>query len=423
MGWPDDTAELRRYYPGDVLVTGFDIIFFWVARMMMMGLHFMKDAEGRPEIPFHTVYVHALVRDEHGKKMSKSLGNVIDPLDLIDQYGADAVRMTLASMAAMGRDIRLAVSRVEGYRNFATKLWNAARFAEMNGCARVPGFDPAKAREPVNRWIAGETARLRETVDAALTAYRFNDAANALYAHVWGVYCDWYLECAKPLLQGEDGPAKDETRAAAAWALDQLLILMHPVMPFVTEELWGQTGPRETRLCHAPWPTYAAADLADAQADADMGWTVAAIEAVRSVRAEMNVAPGAQIPLVVVGATAEADARLARVAPLLTRLARLSAIERAKAAPKGAVTLAVEGATLCLPLAGVIDLAAEGARLAKALEKTRKEMAGIEAKLANPAFLAKAREEVVAEQRARMEALTAEAAKLSAAQARLAEIG
>jgi valyl-tRNA synthetase len=260
-------------------------------------------------------------------------------------------------------------------------------------------------------------------VDAALTAYRFNDAANALYAHVWGVYCDWYLECAKPLLQGEDGPAKEETRAAAAWALDQLLILMHPVMPFVTEELWEQTGPRDTRLCHASWPAYTAADLADAQADADMGWTIAAIEAVRSVRAEMNVAPGAQIPLVVVGATPEAAARLTRVAPLLTRLARLASIGRAEAAPKGALTLAVEGATLCLPLAGVIDLAAEGARLAKALDKTAKEMAGIDAKLANPAFLAKAREDVVAEQRARHEALTAEAAKLTAAQARLAEIG
>jgi valyl-tRNA synthetase len=423
LGWPDDTPELRRYYPGDVLVTGFDIIFFWVARMMMMGLHLMKDEGGAPQVPFHTVYVHALVRDEHGKKMSKSLGNVIDPLDLIDRYGADAVRMTLASMAAMGRDIRLSVARVEGYRNFATKLWNAARFAEINGCARAEGFDPRAAREPVNRWIAGETARLREAVDAALTAYRFNDAANALYAHVWGVYCDWYLEFAKPLLQGEDGPAKDETRAAAAWALDQLLILLHPVMPFVTEALWEQTGQRTGRLCHAPWPTWAAADLSDPQADADMAWTVAAVEAVRSVRAEMNLPPGAPLPLTAVGADDATAARLARVAPLLTRLARLASIDHAAAAPRGALTLTVDGATLCLTLAGVVDVAAEGARLGKALEKAAREAAGIEAKLSNPAFLSKARAEVVAEQRARAEALAAEIARLTAAKARLAELG
>ncbi len=416
MGWPDGTPELVRYHPGDVLVTGFDIIFFWVARMMMMGLHFTG------EVPFHTVYVHALVRDEHGKKMSKSLGNVIDPLDLIDAYGADAVRMTLASQAAMGRDIRLSVARVEGYRNFVTKLWNAARFAEVNGCARVPGFDPRAAREPVNRWIAGETARLREAVDAALEAYRFNDAAGALYAHVWGVYCDWYLECAKPLLQGEDGPARDETRATAAWALDRILALMHPVMPFVTEALWEQTG-AEGRACHADWPADAAADMADPQADADMAWTIAAIDAVRSVRAEMGIAPGASIPLVVVGADADTAARLGRVSPLLLRLARLSGIETADAAPKGALTLPAGGATLCLPLAGVVDLAAEGARLAKALEKARRDMAGIEAKLGNEAFLAKARPEVVEENRARLAALAAEAAKLEAARARLAELG
>jgi valyl-tRNA synthetase len=423
LGWPDDAPELRRYYPGDVLVTGFDIIFFWVARMMMMGLHVMKDGEERPEIPFHTVYVHALVRDEHGKKMSKSLGNVIDPLDLIDRYGADAVRMTLASMAAMGRDIRLAVGRVEGYRNFATKLWNAARFAEMNGCARAPGFDPAACREPVNRWIVGETARLRETVDAALSAYRFNDAANALYAHVWGVYCDWYLEFAKPLLQGEDGPAKDETRATAAWALDRLLILLHPIMPFVTEELWGQTGPRDTPLIHADWPADAAADLADPAADADIGWTIAAIEAIRSVRAEMNVPPGAQVPLLVVGADAAAARRLGAGDALIRRLARLSGVDRADAAPKGAVTVAVDGATLCLPLAGVIDVAAEKARLGKALAKVEKEAAGLDAKLGNAAFVAKAPAEVVEEQRARLSAAREEAGKLAAALARLAEIG
>jgi valyl-tRNA synthetase len=400
-----------------VLVTGFDIIFFWVARMMMMGLKFQHD------VPFRTVYVHALVRDEQGRKMSKSIGNVIDPLELIDQYGADAVRMTLASMAAMGRDIRLSVARVEGYRNFATKLWNAARFCEMNGCAPVAGFDPRRAREPVNRWIVGETARLRESIDAALDAYRFNDAANAAYAHVWGVFCDWYVECAKPLLQGEDGPAKDETRATAAWALDQLLILLHPFMPFVTEALWGQIAERPKMLVHADWPTYAAADLADPQADADIAWTIALVEAVRSVRAEMNIAPGAPVPLAAVGADAATRERMARVDALIRRLARLSDVAHADAAPKGAVTLALEGATLCLPLAGVIDVAAEKTRLAKALEKNAREKGGLEAKLGNPAFLEKAKPEVVEKERARLEALAEEAAKLSAAAARLAEMG
>ncbi len=416
LGWPDETPELKRYYPTSVLSTGFDIIFFWVARMMMMGLHFQKDA------PFSDVYIHALVRDEQGRKMSKSLGNIVDPLTLIDQYGADAVRMTLAAMASMGRDLKLDVSRVEGYRNFSTKLWNAARFCEMNGCALVPGFDPKSPREPVNRWIVGETARLREAMDAAIDAYRFNDAANAAYAHVWGVLCDWYVECAKPLLQGDDGPAKDETRATAAWALDQALILLHPIMPFVTEELYGALAPRERMLVHADWPTWTAADLADPEADADMGWTIAAIEAVRSARAEMNVNPGAQIPLVAVEPDAATAARLARVGPLLARLARLSTVETAGAAPKGAVTLAVQGATLCLPLAGVIDVAAEGARLEKALAKLEKERAGLQAKLANPAFVEKAKPEVVEKERVRLAALAEEAGKLAAAQARLAEL-
>jgi valyl-tRNA synthetase len=417
LGWPDDTDALKKYYPGDVLVTGFDIIFFWVARMMMMGLHFQKD------IPFHTVYVHALVRDEDGKKMSKSLGNVIDPLDLIDQYGADAVRMTLASMAAMGRDIRLSVARVEGYRNFGTKLWNAARFAGMNGCARVPGFDPASAETPVNRWIVGETARLRETVDAALEAYRFNDAANALYAHVWGVYCDWYLELAKPLLQDEDSPAKAETQATAAWALDQLLVLLHPIMPFITESLWQETGPRETMLIHAAWPALDSAALADPQADGDMGWTIALIEAVRSARAEMNVSPGAQIPLVVVGADAQAAGRLERNDALIRRVARIASVTPAPAVPKGAITVAVEGATLCLPLAGVIDIAAESARLGKAMAKLDAEIGGLSAKLANEAFTSRAPAHVIEEQRGRLEDARASRAKLAAAAARLAEAG
>ena len=236
LGWPDRTPELARYYPTDTLVTGFDIIFFWVARMMMMGLHFMK------EVPFRTVYIHALVRDEKGAKMSKSKGNVIDPLALIDEYGADALRFTLAAMAAQGRDIKLAKSRVEGYRNFATKLWNACRFAEMNGCATLPGFEPDDAEEVLNRWIAHETARTVDEVTAALEAYKFNEAASAVYQFVWNVYCDWYIELAKPVLLGPESPAKTETCAMVAWARDQILALLHPFMPFITEELWAVTA-------------------------------------------------------------------------------------------------------------------------------------------------------------------------------------
>src|SRR5580692_5469110 len=247
LGWPDDDTDVKRYYPTDVLVTGFDIIFFWVARMMMMGLHFMK------EVPFPAVYIHALVRDEKGAKMSKSKGNVIDPLEVIDEYGADALRFTLAAMAAQGRDIKLSAQRVEGNRNFATKLWNAARFAELNGCARNPDFDPRHAGEVLNRWSIHETAQTGREVTAALEAFKFNEAANAVYRFVWNVFCDWYLELAKPVLIGPDGAAKNETRAAVAWARDEILKLLHPFMPFITEELWAVTARREGLLALTAW--------------------------------------------------------------------------------------------------------------------------------------------------------------------------
>ncbi|HUF56636.1 MAG TPA: valine--tRNA ligase [Thermohalobaculum sp.] len=422
LGWPEETPELSRYYPTNVLVTGFDIIFFWVARMMMFGLQFMEDGEGRPQVPFHTVYVHALVRDEDGKKMSKSLGNVIDPLELVDAYGADAVRFTLASMAAMGRDIKLAVSRVEGYRNFVTKLWNAARLAEMNGCKPVPGFDPASATHPVNRWIVGETARIAAGTQEALGAYRFNDAANGLYAHVWGVYCDWYLELSKPLLQGRDEAVKAETQATVAWALDQCLKLLHPIMPFVTEALWGAIATRDTLLIHAEWPALSP-DLADEEADRDLGWTIRLIEAVRSVRAEMNVPAGAEIEMVLTGHSPETGHRLLRHAGLIRRLARLSEVAVAEEAPPGSVTVAMEECAVNLPLRGVIDIAAEKSRLEKALAKTAKETAQLSAKLGNEKFLAKAPEAVVAEQRARLATAEAEREKLEGARARLEEMG
>ncbi|MGF1502872.1 MAG: valine--tRNA ligase [Paracoccaceae bacterium] len=420
LGWPDDTEELRKYYKTDVLITGFDIIFFWVARMMMMGLEFLRDAHGTPEVPFHTVYINALVRDEHGKKMSKSVGNVIDPIELIDEYGADAVRFTLASMAAMGRDIPLATNRIAGYRNFGTKLWNAARFAEMNGCAPDPAFDPASPRETVNRWIVGETVRIARETDAALAAYRFNDAANGLYAQVWGVFCDWYVEFAKPLL-AEGHPAQAETRATMAWALDHCLVLLHPIMPFITEELWRGIAPRQKHLMLTDWPALPDA-LADPDATAEIGWIIRAIEEIRSVRAEMNVPAGAQIPLVVTGHGAEVWARIGRNRELLSRLARLSSIEEAASAPAGAVTVALEDSALSLPLAGVIDVGAERARLEKAIAKLDKEMGGLRAKLGNEKFLEKAPEEEIAKQRERLATAEGERGRLDAALSRLAEM-
>ncbi|MEN3288911.1 MAG: valyl-tRNA synthetase, partial [Bradyrhizobium sp.] len=302
LGWPEDAPEVRRYYPTNVLVTGFDIIFFWVARMMMMGLHFMK------EVPFRDVYIHALVRDEKGAKMSKSKGNIIDPLELIDRYGADALRVTLAAMAAQGRDIKLSVQRVEGYRNFATKIWNAARFAEMNGCERVPGFRPASVRETLNRWALGEAERAVTEVTRAIEEYRFNEAAGAAYRFVWGVFCDWYVELAKPVLQGEDGPAKDETRATTAYVLDVMSKLLHPFMPFLTEELWDGRGGQGV-LALASWPTLDG--VADAAAEAEIGWLVDLISEIRSARSETNVPAGAQIPLVLVNPSVEVRARLA----------------------------------------------------------------------------------------------------------------
>ncbi|MGB9653841.1 MAG: valine--tRNA ligase, partial [Pseudolabrys sp.] len=316
LGWPDNTPELKRYYPTSALVTGFDIIFFWVARMMMMGLHFMK------EIPFHDVYIHALVRDASGAKMSKSKGNVIDPLALIDEYGADALRFTLAAMAAQGRDIKLSTQRVEGYRNFATKLWNAARFAEMNGCASVANFDPKSAKETLNRWIAHETAKAVTEITESLEAYRFNDAAAAVYRFVWNIYCDWYLELAKPLLTGADGAAKGETQAMVAWGRDEILKLLQPFMPFITEELWTVTGKHDALLALDKWPQLAG--LSDDKAEAEIGWVIDLVTAIRSVRAEMNIT--AAIPLVLAGASAETKARAERWAEFIKRLARVSDI-------------------------------------------------------------------------------------------------
>ena len=418
LGWPDETPELARHYKTDVLVTGFDIIFFWVARMMMSGLHFMKDEDGKPEVPFHTVYVHALVRDEKGAKMSKSKGNVVDPLEIMDKYGADALRFTLSAMAAMGRDIKLAESRVEGYRNFATKLWNAARFCEMNDCFEAGKFDPAQASLPLTQWLVGEVVRAQNTVTAALEAYRFNDASNGVYQFIWNSFCDWYVELAKPALQGEDAVEKAEMQAATKWALDQALRLLHPFMPFVTEEVWAKTAKRDNHLMLDVWPNLPESLINEA-ADGEINWLIAAIGEIRSVRSEMNVPAGAQVPLVVVGAAAATQKRLSKTDAVLKRLARLADISEADAVPEGAVQTVLGEATFAMPLADVIDVDAEKARLTKDIGKVEGEIKKISGKLGNQGFLDKAPEAVIEENKARLAEEEARRDKLQSALARL----
>ncbi len=415
LGWPEETKELSRFYPTSTLVTGFDIIFFWVARMMMMGTHFMK------EVPFRDVFIHGLVRDEKGRKMSKTLGNVMDPLELIEKYGADALRFTLAAMTTQGRDVKLTTARVEGYRNFATKLWNAARFLEMNECRRVEGFDPKAIQHRLNRWIAGETERAVGEVESAIKTYKFNEAAGAAYQFVWGIYCDWYLELAKPLLAGSDPEANVETQATAAWVLDQILPLLHPFMPFITEELWANTAeggpPRKSLLALAPWPRLLG--LSDSEADAEINWVVALVSEVRSVRAEMNVPAGAKVPLVLVNASAETRLRAERHDETLKRLARLDAITFEASAPKGAAQIVVGDTTAAIPLAGVIDMSAEAKRLAKEIDKTVVEIKKVTDRLGNPQFMAKAPEDVIDELRERQSDFEARQDKLKAALARV----
>jgi valyl-tRNA synthetase len=417
LGWPQQTPELDKYYPTDVLVTGFDIIFFWVARMMMMGLHFMD------EVPFHTVYIHALVRDEKGQKMSKSKGNIIDPLELIEKFGTDALRMTLAAHAAQGRDIKLSENRVEGYRNFTTKLWNAARYCEMNECKPDPAFDPTSPAGSVNRWIIGKLAEAADAVAAGIESYRFNEAAGAIYQFTWGTFCDWYIEFTKPMLQGEDQAAMAETRATAGWVLDQLLLLLHPFMPFITEELWAEMADtRDQSLINSPWPRHTGLGNADAAAEID--WVVRAVSQIRSVRAEMNVPPRAEIPLFLGNpdalATRAADAHGA----MIKRLARISELAPlAGEVPEGSVQDVLGETSLILPLAGVIDFEQERARLGKEAGKLQAEIKKFDAKLGNQGFLAKAPEAVIAEQRERREETAVLLGKLEDAVARLPRQG
>ncbi len=420
MGWPEDTDDLKRFYPTSDLVTAADIIFFWVARMMMMGLHFMD------EVPFKRVIINGLVRDEKGQKMSKSKGNVIDPLVIIDELGADPLRFTMAILSGT-RDIKLSRQRIEGYRNFGTKLWNAARFSQMNEARRVEGFDPATVDQTINRWIRGELVKAERQVSEAIEGGRFDDAASSLYRFVWNVFCDWYLELAKPVFNGTDEAAKAETRAMTAWTLDQTLKLLHPVMPFITEELWDQLAGEgasrsEPTLIGASWPDLPDAFI-DAGAAAEIGWLVDLVTEVRQLRGEMNVPPAAKPPLAFVTPDATTAERVTRHRDLILTLARVASADATDAAPSGAVTFVTGGATAALSLAGIIDLTAERARLNKEIAAFESDAAHVMKKLGNPNFVAKAAETVIEENRAKLAAAEEGKARLEAALARLADLG
>ena len=411
MGWPEKTADLARFYPTHTLITGFDIIFFWVARMMMMGLHFTGEA------PFRRVFINALVRDEKGAKMSKSKGNVMDPLILIDEYGADALRFTLTAMSGQGRDIKLSSQRIEGYRNFGTKLWNAARFAQMNECARETGFDPSAVKLILSRWIRGEVQKALREVTAALEACAFDDAAGVLYRFIWNVFCDWYLELAKPILNGDDQAAKAEIRAMTAWVLDQAMIMLHPVMPFITEELWSNTGAKGMLISHA-WPAFDDGAI-DAAADTEINWLIAMVGEIRSIRSEMNVPGSARAKLVLTGASDVTRARLSTHEDIILFLGRLSEVKAADHAVPGSVPFVAGEATAHLAIAEFIDLAAEEARLVKEMAAFDKTIEQTSKKLSNPDFVARAPEEVIEENRERLDEAMSGRTKLSAALERL----
>ncbi len=453
QGWPEETDGLKTFYPGATLVTAFDIIFFWVARMMMLGIKFMDG-----EVPFKDVYIHAIVRDENGKKMSKSEGNVIDPVDLIDgieadalvakrttglrqpekapqvekatrkrypkgfdAYGADALRFTLAAMATKGRDINLSVERVAGYRNFGTKLWNATRFAQMNEAQFGGSIDPQSLELSINKWIVGELYKCTVTVSEAIEDYRFNDAASAAYHFTWDVLCDWYLELSKPILGGEDAAAKKETQAVLGWILEQTYVALHPFMPFITEVLWEQTAERSDFLMQQSWPGLKGGFEDQAAAD-ELGWVLRIISQIRSVRSDVNVPAGAKVPVSLTGANAETARCVDAHRDVIMRLARLEKFDLADAAPAGSVKTVVDEATVVLEIADLIDASEEVARLDKQLGKLTGEITGLEKRLGNEAFVAKAPAEVVAEQRERLADLQGTRDKLSLAREQLAAI-
>ena len=396
LGWPDNTAELKRYYPGDVLVTGFDIIFFWVARMMMMGMHFMDG-----EVPFREVYIHALVRDEKGQKMSKSKGNVLDPLELIDQYGADSLRFTLAAMAAQGRDIKMSTTRLEGYRNFTTKIWNACRFLQMNGCTGSAAIDLSNVKEPINKWIVSEYSDAIEKTTKAIELYRFNEAADALYHFIWNSYCNWYVELIKPSLNDDDADAAAETRATASTILEGTLRLLHPFMPFLTEELNREIFASDDLLIAASWPEPVTAD--EGSAVIELRFLIQLITEIRYIRAEMNVPLSAK-PILHLRGTSDLQQRaIDNQQAALLRLARLDGIAPVDSFAKGSARGSVDGMEIGLPLADILDLTAEAARLNKEIGGVTAEIEKISRKLDNPGFIAKAPEDVVAENRRRLD--------------------
>ncbi|WLT09750.1 valine--tRNA ligase [Bartonella apihabitans] len=414
LGWPDKTKELEIYYPTSVVVTGFDILFFWVARMMMMGLHFMHD------VPFHNIYMHALVRDKHGAKMSKSKGNVIDPLDLMDEYGADALRFTLAIMAAQGRDVKLDPARIAGYRNFGTKLWNATRFAEMNGVAYDPAFRPESVKLSLNRWILTELSKTIEAVTSGIETYKFNEAAAAVYRFIWNTLCDWYLELLKPIFQGEDENEKKEAQACVAWVLEQVYKILHPFMPYMTEELWALTATdkhkRDTMLALASWPDI---NFRDEKAAEDINWLIDVVGGIRSARAEMNVPAGAMAPLVIVEAGQTTKERVERHEAAIKRLARIETIEFANKVPEASAQIILGEATFCMPLGKLIDFEAERARLSKEMGKIDLDIEKVEKKLNNPKFVANAKPDIVEAERERLDELNAAKEKLVIAIKRL----
>ncbi|MBY0429261.1 MAG: valine--tRNA ligase [Alphaproteobacteria bacterium] len=412
LGWPNQTPELNRYYPTDVLVTGFDIIFFWVARMMMMGIHFMKD------VPFRKIYIHALVRDEKGQKMSKTKGNVIDPLDMIDKYGTDALRFTLTNLSTPGRDIKLATGRIESGRNFATKLWNAARFCEMNECAIVDGFNPATVKHTLNKWIIGELLEAIRKTTHALDIYRFDDAATALYQFAWNTYCDWYVEFSKPLFASDVAEIKSETKATTAYVLNQILHLLQPIMPYITEEIWQAFNSKPNDLLMLQqWPQEFAFNSTSAMDE--IRWVIDAIGIIRSVRAELNVPAATNIQLIVQGADDTIKHRLTAYKDFIFKMARVAGLAYDGTIPKDAAQAVLGNTTFVMPLAGVIDLDAERARIEKEHKKIFEEAARLEQKLGNPQFADFAPQDVVADHRERLEQARITLANLDAAKARL----
>ena len=410
LGWPEDSTALNQYFPTSTLVTGQDILFFWVARMIMMQLAV------RNEIPFDTVYLHGLVRDAKGKKMSKSTGNVVDPIDIIDEYGADALRFTNASMASIGGVLKLDTQRIAGYRNFGTKLWNAARFASLNEANF--GLSLPVAKETVNRWIVGETVKTLNEVNISFDQFRFNDAAQTLYSFVWGKVCDWYVELSKPLLNSDDSRIKNETRQTMGWVIDHCLILLHPIMPFITEELWETLSKRNEMLVHFDWPEYDN-ELIDHAADLEMNWVVNLIESIRSARAQLRVPAGLKIPMIFLKMESEAKQAWENNSEMIQKLARITELTSADEIPKGSIAISAKGASFALPLEGIIDVEEEKKRLSKSLDKLQKEISALKGRLQNSKFIESAPEEVILETQENLVLREEEEAKLSSAASQL----